>query len=159
MENPNIHNIPYVRSRDQKRWKDHAKKVASKEEITQRMRKWRAENKDKNKKNDLRCRVYRLARQKFGDQDSPQKQAYIRYEIDRRLGQGGNIDLVELPFYNAPQQKLVLPTPNNCRFPPIHTMTPYESNTSSTFGKVKYVEQTKILDEFVGLILDFADDC
>lgn len=36
MENPNIHNIPYVRSRDQKRWKGHAKKVVSKEETTER---------------------------------------------------------------------------------------------------------------------------
>lgn len=36
MENPNIHNIPYVRSRDQKRWKGHSKKVVSKEETTER---------------------------------------------------------------------------------------------------------------------------
>lgn len=36
MENPNIHNIPYVRSRDQKRWKGHSKKVISKEETTER---------------------------------------------------------------------------------------------------------------------------
>jgi hypothetical protein len=50
------------------------------------MRKWRAENRDKNKRNDLRCRVYRLARQKFGEEDSEEKQQFIQDEINRRLG-------------------------------------------------------------------------
>jgi hypothetical protein len=50
------------------------------------MRKWRAENRDKNKQNDLRCRVYRLARQKFGEGDSVEKQQFIVDEINRRLG-------------------------------------------------------------------------
>ncbi|SAM08501.1 hypothetical protein [Absidia glauca] len=90
MENPNIHNIPYVRSRDQKRWKGHAKKIVSKEETTERMRKWRAENREKNRQNDLRCRVYRLARQKFGDKDSVEKQTFIQDEIIRRLGRRTN---------------------------------------------------------------------
>ncbi|KAI8340692.1 hypothetical protein BC941DRAFT_347675 [Chlamydoabsidia padenii] len=85
-ENPNIHNMPYKRSRDQKRWKNHAKKQVSKEETAQRMRKWRAANRDKNKRNDLRCRVYRLARQKFQDEDSMEKELFIREQINRRLG-------------------------------------------------------------------------
>lgn len=51
-----------------------------------RMRKWRAENREKNRQNDLRCRVYRLARQKFGEHDSPEKQQFVRDEITRRLG-------------------------------------------------------------------------
>ncbi|CAO3682207.1 unnamed protein product [Umbelopsis vinacea] len=50
------------------------------------MRKWRAENRDKNKRNDLRCRVYRLARQRFGEADCLAKQAFIRDEITKRLG-------------------------------------------------------------------------
>lgn len=50
------------------------------------MRKWRAENRDKNKRNDLRCRVYRLARQKYGEEDSEEKQQFIQDEINRRLG-------------------------------------------------------------------------
>lgn len=50
------------------------------------MRKWRAENRDKNKRNDLRCRVYRLARQKFGEDHSEDKQQFINEEINRRLG-------------------------------------------------------------------------
>ncbi|KAI8638720.1 hypothetical protein BD408DRAFT_393526 [Parasitella parasitica] len=92
MENPNIHNIPYARSRDQKRWSGHTKKVSSRADTTEsansvdRMRKWRAENRDKNKKNDLRCRVYRLARQKFGEDESEEKQQFITEEINRRLG-------------------------------------------------------------------------
>lgn len=50
------------------------------------MRKWRAENREKNRQNDLRCRVYRLARQKFGEHDSVEKQQFVRDEIARRLG-------------------------------------------------------------------------
>lgn len=50
------------------------------------MRKWRAENREKNRQNDLRCRVYRLARQKFGEHDSAEKQQFVRDEIARRLG-------------------------------------------------------------------------
>lgn len=126
------------------------------------MRKWRAENREKNRQNDLRCRVYRLARQKYGDDDSNEKQGFVREEIARRLGRrmmlerresvtsvshwnspmkmrhgirmmspvhfnGGTppstpllsntsaillsplSDLVELPFYSAPQQKIELP--------------------------------------------------
>ncbi|CEP09400.1 hypothetical protein [Parasitella parasitica] len=86
MENPNIHNIPYARSRDQKRWSGHTKKVSSRADTTERMRKWRAENRDKNKRNDLRCRVYRLARQKFGEDESEEKHQFITQEINRRLG-------------------------------------------------------------------------
>jgi hypothetical protein len=54
------------------------------------MRKWRAENREKNRQNDLRCRVYRLARQKFGDKDSVEKQTFIQDEIIRRLGRRTN---------------------------------------------------------------------
>ncbi|GAA5799652.1 hypothetical protein EDC94DRAFT_598126 [Helicostylum pulchrum] len=115
MENPNIHNIPYTRSRDQKRWQGHSKKVSSRQETTERMRKWRAENRDKNKRNDLRCRVYRLARQKYGEQDSVEKQQFIEQEINTRLGKRllndqKNESLNELPFYSAPLQKIELPS-------------------------------------------------
>ncbi|KAI8374129.1 uncharacterized protein BYT42DRAFT_615321 [Radiomyces spectabilis] len=105
MENPNIHNVPYVRSRDQKRWKGHAKKVISKAETSERMRKWRAENRDKNKRNDLRCRVYRLARQKFGEQDSPEKQTFIREEIARRLGKRMLMEQREKELQQQRQQR------------------------------------------------------
>ncbi|KAI9013399.1 hypothetical protein CLU79DRAFT_769161 [Phycomyces nitens] len=296
MENPNIHNIPYIRSRDQKRWKGHAKKVVSKEETTERMRKWRAENREKNRQNDLRCRVYRLARQKFGEHDSPEKQSFVRDEITRRLGrrmlieqkesrqtddefwsevlprthhhhhhqnhhqnhhhqhqnqhhqhqhhhsrhqchspscdlieddteeiaEGGFVrrHLVELPFYSAPQQTIELPSIADMRQPlPFHFSRPWPSETSpsaysstsslsssptlphlspslrsqrrtssssvssvsslvgeslellvlppihASYGSttteakdtIKYVEQTKILDEFVGVVLHYAD--
>ncbi|ORE08832.1 hypothetical protein BCV72DRAFT_224397 [Rhizopus microsporus var. microsporus] len=225
MENPNIHNIPYVRSRDQKRWKGHAKKVISKEETTEsnndRMRKWRAENREKNRQNDLRCRVYRLARQKFGEHDSPEKQGFVREEIARRLGRrmmlerkASNLsqqqyqsyqnkqqqtDLIELPFYSGLQQKIELPS--------IHQMTRYSnsyspqlpdlspnlqrrtsSSSSSTSSNssvcsnseqlsdrilpsmhtflsyadkqegIKYVDSSKILDEFVGVVLNYVDN-
>ncbi|KAI8992587.1 hypothetical protein BDB01DRAFT_441228 [Pilobolus umbonatus] len=293
MENPNIHNIPYVRSRDQKRWKGHSKKVVSKEETTEsnndRMRKWRAENREKNRQNDLRCRVYRLARQKFGEDDSIEKQGFVREEISRRLGRRMMIerrendnwtppnkmrsgirlmspiqmmltppastpttpsmilsplsDLVELPFYSAPQQKIELPSidsfsrtsswssssgeyssnssspmlPNLsptlhsqrrtssssissitsdrhqskierrrslsasnsteteeqdelCVLPSMHTFLSYASSAVgedkrkscipaiTTKGGIKYVESNKILDEFVGVVLNYVDN-
>lgn len=90
------------------------------------MRKWRAENREKNKRNDLRCRVYRLARQKFGEEDSEEKQRFVEEEIDKRLGRrlvleqkkktlpSIRIDheknINELPFYCAPLQKIELPS-------------------------------------------------
>ncbi|KAI8148645.1 hypothetical protein BJV82DRAFT_653692 [Fennellomyces sp. T-0311] len=275
MENPNIHNIPYIRSRDQKRWKGHAKKVVSKEETTERMRKWRAENREKNRQNDLRCRVYRLARQKFGEHDSPEKQQFVRDEITRRLGRrmmmeqqkldkqqqqptqqlmfprrGRRLvrhiedddderdDLVELPFYSGAQRKIELPSIDMRRssfhssassspalphlspswrnerrtssssvstlssfssdhisafkqpssplseddneshsssssadflaLPPMHALlsyapSPYHASsptattaTSTSDEPVRYVEQTRILDEFVGVVLNYA---
>ncbi|KAK9720526.1 hypothetical protein K7432_004106 [Basidiobolus ranarum] len=85
MENPNIHNKPYERTRDQKRWKDHERKNPSRQELSERMRKWRAENAEKNKDNDTRCRVYRLAKVKFGPDSSPEKQMWIQDEIDKRI--------------------------------------------------------------------------
>ncbi|KAI8881014.1 hypothetical protein K501DRAFT_301317 [Backusella circina FSU 941] len=262
MENPNIHNIPYVRSRDQKRWKGHSKKIVSKEETTEsnndRMRKWRAENREKNRQNDLRCRVYRLARQKFGDPDTLEKQAFVRDEISRRLDKrlmmerreanGWTTPIrmqngIQLPFYSVPQQKIELPSldtftrpiwsspsessitelspestspllpqlsptlcskrrtssssisslssftsegkpqdPENqrrscargsyqdelCVLPSVHTFLSYaspvdkEQTTScmpaiTTKGGIKYVESNKILDEFVGVVLNYAN--
>lgn len=50
------------------------------------MRKWRAANRDKNKRNDLRCRVYRLAREKFQDNECIEKELFIKEQISRRLG-------------------------------------------------------------------------
>ena len=139
MENPNIHNIPYARSRDQKRWKDHSKKVSSRAETTERMRKWRAENRDKNKRNDLRCRVYRLARQKYGEEDTEEKLQFINEEINRRLDRRMLLDdesikppiassttseqLNELPFYCAPLHKIELPS--------IHIKREKSNNTNS----------------------------
>ncbi|KAI7850348.1 hypothetical protein BDC45DRAFT_487977 [Circinella umbellata] len=218
MENPNIHNIPYIRSRDQKRWKGHAKKVVSKEETTERMRKWRAENREKNRQNDLRCRVYRLARQKFGEHDSPEKQQFVRDEITRRLGRHAVVprtptnntskdDLVELPFYSGSQRKIELPSIDVRRSsfhssasssPALPHLSPSWRNerrtssssvstlssfsiTSSTLSSnnsnnnndndsrnenyhhrnadiepIRYVEQARILDEFVGVVLNYA---
>ncbi|CAO3595636.1 unnamed protein product [Absidia cylindrospora] len=274
MENPNIHNIPYVRSRDQKRWKGHAKKVVSKEETTERMRKWRAENREKNRQNDLRCRVYRLAKFKFGNEDSMEKQTFIRDEITRRLGRrintkpkqvssssspvsssssafssasppptqhrishrrlrrltktsihNTNMDIStdnnededdeeefedeenrvwksELPFYNMPHQKIELPSidslcpplvsSTNLRrrtssssessisttddssttsssssstlstalvLPPVHTfLYPSYQESFASHDNVKYANNTKILDEFVGVVLDYAQE-
>ncbi|KAG0735954.1 hypothetical protein G6F57_002065 [Rhizopus arrhizus] len=221
MENPNIHNIPYIRSRDQKRWKGHSKKIISKEETTEsnndRMRKWRAENREKNRQNDLRCRVYRLARQKFGDHDSPEKQGFVREEIARRLGRRMMLerkasptkDLIELPFYSGLQQKIELPSIHQmerafCSSSPLlpdlsptlqrRTSSSSSSSNSSvcsntscikeqqpiensevssledrilpsmhTFFKkkqegIKYVNSNRILDEFVGVVLNYVDN-
>ncbi|KAF9966195.1 hypothetical protein BGZ73_001119, partial [Actinomortierella ambigua] len=84
LENINIHNTPYERRRDQKRWQGHEKKHASREETTLRMRRWREANREKNKFNDMRCRVYRIAKDKFGLEDSDEKEAWIQAEIEKR---------------------------------------------------------------------------
>ncbi|KAG0006868.1 hypothetical protein BGZ65_002497, partial [Modicella reniformis] len=84
LENKNIHNTPYERRRDQKRWQGHEKKQVSRDETTLRMRKWRNCNPEKNRFNDMRCRVYRNARKIYGDGHSDAKEDYIRTEIERR---------------------------------------------------------------------------
>ncbi|KAF9346154.1 hypothetical protein BGX26_002358 [Mortierella sp. AD094] len=84
LENKNIHNTPYERRRDQKRWQGHEKKQVSRDETTLRMRKWRNCNPEKNRFNDMRCRVYRNARKIYGDGYSEAKEEYIRSEIERR---------------------------------------------------------------------------
>ncbi|KAI7818217.1 hypothetical protein BC939DRAFT_298323 [Gamsiella multidivaricata] len=48
------------------------------------MRKWRNCNPEKNRFNDMRCRVYRNARKIYGDAYSEAKEEYIRSEIERR---------------------------------------------------------------------------
>ncbi|KAF9956700.1 hypothetical protein BGZ70_009800 [Mortierella alpina] len=84
LENKNIHNTPYQRRRDQKRWQGHEKKQVCRAETTQRMRTWRSKNPEKNRFNDMRCRVYKLARAKFGDYYSQAKEDFVVAEIDRR---------------------------------------------------------------------------
>ncbi|KAJ1929076.1 hypothetical protein IWQ60_001477 [Tieghemiomyces parasiticus] len=59
-------------------------KPRSKADVCERMRRWRAENVEKNRENDMRCRVYRLARQQFGPDDTEEKRAWIQTEIARR---------------------------------------------------------------------------
>jgi hypothetical protein len=189
------------------------------------MRKWRAENREKNRQNDLRCRVYRLARQKYGEQDSVAKQTFVREEIARRLGRRLIVErrdwpAKELPFYSAPQQKIELPsidhfrsnwssansspvlphlsptlqrrtssssissassitfrrstTPNkedleagdDFSLPSMHAFLSYAPSAEqeqqqmciTTKGGIKYVESNKILDEFVGVVLNYADN-
>ncbi|KAF9281750.1 hypothetical protein BGZ68_006446 [Mortierella alpina] len=78
LENKNIH------KRDQKRWQGHEKKQVCRAETTQRMRTWRSKNPEKNRFNDMRCRVYKLARAKFGDYYSQAKEDFVVAEIDRR---------------------------------------------------------------------------
>ncbi|KAK9763041.1 hypothetical protein K7432_010646 [Basidiobolus ranarum] len=85
IENPNIHNKPYERIRNRQHWNDLGRKAPSRRELSERMRKWRAENAEKNKDNDTRCRVYQLAKVKFGPDSSSQKQAWIQEEIDKRV--------------------------------------------------------------------------
>ncbi|KAJ2461942.1 hypothetical protein GGI03_004798, partial [Coemansia sp. RSA 2337] len=57
----------------------------SKAEVSERMRRWRTENAEKNRLNDLRCRVYRQARIRFGKDPTPEREAWIQSEIFRRL--------------------------------------------------------------------------
>ncbi|KAG1466938.1 hypothetical protein G6F56_004598 [Rhizopus delemar] len=171
------------------------------------MRKWRSENREKNRQNDLRCRVYRLARQKFGENDSIEKQSFVREEIakrlDRRLTSETASDLNELPFYSGLQQKIELPSlhypidrSNWSSFLPELSPTLERRNSTSSSSSsvcshnsctkeetiekpfsdrilpsmhafmslkekeevIKYVDSNKILDEFVGVVLNYVDN-
>ncbi|KAI9292472.1 hypothetical protein K502DRAFT_325786 [Neoconidiobolus thromboides FSU 785] len=62
----------------------HQKNPTKRKETAERMRKWRALNKEKNKENDTRCRVYRVAKERFGPNDSIEKRQFIELEIKRR---------------------------------------------------------------------------
>ncbi|PVV03407.1 hypothetical protein BB560_002111 [Smittium megazygosporum] len=50
-----------------------------------RKRKWRRENPEKNKLNDLRCRVKKSADKRFGTYDSGERRKWIKNEIKIRL--------------------------------------------------------------------------
>ncbi|CAO3609742.1 unnamed protein product [Cunninghamella blakesleeana] len=84
----------------------------TKKSSTKRMQRWRAANKDKNKMNDLRCRVYKLARKKF-KHDCIEKENFIKEQITIRLEKQKSIDqqndLLLLPFYNQPRHQFELP--------------------------------------------------
>ncbi|KAJ2713063.1 hypothetical protein H4R19_002437 [Coemansia spiralis] len=68
-----------------KQRKSERRTPKSKAEVSERMRRWRSENAEKNRLNDLRCRVYRQARIRFGKDPTPEREAWIQSEIFRRL--------------------------------------------------------------------------
>ncbi|MCJ1243907.1 hypothetical protein MMC30_001104 [Trapelia coarctata] len=61
-----------------------AKKKKLREEARERKKQWRESNAQKNKDNDLRCRINRLAKSKFGVAPSTEKSAYIEAEFNKR---------------------------------------------------------------------------
>ncbi|KAI9308155.1 hypothetical protein BJ944DRAFT_120007 [Cunninghamella echinulata] len=93
---------------DQKSFKKNKSNASS----TKRMQRWRAANRDKNKMNDLRCRVYKLARKKF-QHDCLEKENFIKEQIAKRLQKTNNSSqnesLLLLPFYNQPRHEFELP--------------------------------------------------
>ncbi|KAJ1996121.1 hypothetical protein GGI26_000205 [Coemansia sp. RSA 1358] len=77
---------PSTPSKSRKSSSDHSRRAPkSKAEVSERMRRWRSENAEKNRLNDLRCRVYRQARIRFGKDPTPEREAWIQSEIFRRL--------------------------------------------------------------------------
>ncbi|PVU88358.1 hypothetical protein BB561_005903 [Smittium simulii] len=60
-------------------------KKMQKVQVNTRMQKWRYKNSEKNKLNDLRCRVYRIAKAKFGDVESSEAIDFIIKEIRIRV--------------------------------------------------------------------------
>lgn len=53
-------------------------------ENRERKKRWRLMNEDRNKDNDLRCRVNKRANKLFGSQSTPEKEEYIVEEFQRR---------------------------------------------------------------------------
>ncbi|PVV02210.1 hypothetical protein BB560_003336 [Smittium megazygosporum] len=60
-------------------------KKKSKSDAKARMRRWRANNSEKNRLNDLRCRVYRDAKIKFGASRGKYISEWVEKEIQSRL--------------------------------------------------------------------------
>ncbi|KAF9188101.1 hypothetical protein BGZ50_001539 [Haplosporangium sp. Z 11] len=84
LENKNIHDSPYERKRDQKRWQGHEKKKPDKTQNNMRMRSWRHRFPEKNRLNDMRSRVNKKATKIFGEADTPAKKEFVAAERERR---------------------------------------------------------------------------
>ncbi|KAI8879209.1 hypothetical protein K501DRAFT_287487 [Backusella circina FSU 941] len=63
---------------------DVAKKESIRASNRERKKKWRIHNEERNKDNDLRCRVNKRAGKLFGAEDSPAKQAWVQDEFEKR---------------------------------------------------------------------------
>ncbi|KAI8978089.1 hypothetical protein BDB01DRAFT_852629 [Pilobolus umbonatus] len=87
----------------------------------ERKKRWRQQNEERNKDNDLRCRVNKRAHKLFGKEDSEHKRRWIEEEflkrqqkrkekerrkglVDDTLGAGGNMDLSSLNHPIHPSQ-------------------------------------------------------
>lgn len=63
---------------------DQAKKESVRASNRERKKKWRIHNEERNKDNDLRCRVNKRANKLYGSQDSPAKQQWVQEEFEKR---------------------------------------------------------------------------
>ncbi|KAI8087886.1 uncharacterized protein B0P05DRAFT_584589 [Gilbertella persicaria] len=63
---------------------DIAKKESIRASNRERKKKWRIHNEERNKDNDLRCRVNKRATKLYGPSDSPAKQKWINEEFEKR---------------------------------------------------------------------------
>ncbi|KAI8997621.1 hypothetical protein BDB01DRAFT_771761 [Pilobolus umbonatus] len=63
---------------------DYKKKENIRASNRERKKKWRIQNEERNKDNDLRCRVNKRANKIFGNEDSLHKQEWIKEEFEKR---------------------------------------------------------------------------
>ncbi|KAI8385783.1 hypothetical protein BD560DRAFT_486769 [Blakeslea trispora] len=63
---------------------DYAKKESIRASNRERKKKWRIHNEERNKDNDLRCRVNKRAAKLYGPGDSPTKAKWIQEEFEKR---------------------------------------------------------------------------
>ncbi|KAI8348430.1 hypothetical protein EDC96DRAFT_547216 [Choanephora cucurbitarum] len=63
---------------------DYAKKESIRASNRERKKKWRIHNEERNKDNDLRCRVNKRAVKLYGPGDSPTKAKWIQEEFEKR---------------------------------------------------------------------------
>ncbi|KAK4511836.1 uncharacterized protein ATC70_003835 [Mucor velutinosus] len=77
-----IQNPPTARRINQEM--DQAKKESVRASNRERKKKWRIHNEERNKDNDLRCRVNKRANKLYGSQDSPAKQQWVQEEFEKR---------------------------------------------------------------------------
>ncbi|KAG0173415.1 hypothetical protein DFQ28_001590 [Apophysomyces sp. BC1034] len=86
-------------------------------ENRERKKRWREQNEERNKDNDLRCRVNKRAQKLFGNNESDHKRRWVEEEFAKRRmkrhdkerrkhgGNAGSSDSMALPQFQTPSQQ------------------------------------------------------
>ncbi|KAI8097288.1 uncharacterized protein BX664DRAFT_326036 [Halteromyces radiatus] len=75
---------PTLQQQQQQKDIDEAKRESIRTANRERKKKWRIHNEERNKDNDLRCRVNKRAGKLFGEEDSEAKRQWVEEEFEKR---------------------------------------------------------------------------
>ncbi|ODV63846.1 SPP41 family protein ASCRUDRAFT_67908 [Ascoidea rubescens DSM 1968] len=132
------------------------KRMPDKERIRfdnrERKKRWREINADRNKDNDLRCRVHKKADSLFGKEDSVKKQEWVIEEFNRRKAKRLERKETPKPKSSLPSTGLIF---NNSTNSSIIDIDPLLNELAiSTNGSNKAESLTSILSEFISKIVN-----